>query len=187
MSWGYGAEIAARIESLGGTIGSSAANDSTIAFVAAPAVNMEAAGRLLSQIVREIRTFLKHFALVFLALATLLPFLWMLGASLKPNPEIERVALLPESPGITVPHMGWNSLNVLKASPLLKGFDAATRFYFVHSFAGPVNGFTLASCDHGMAFAAVVQRGNFSGVQFHPERSGAAGAQLLKNFLEMPV
>lgn len=98
-----------------------------------------------------------------------------------------RVALLPESPGITVPHMGWNSLNVLKASPLLKGFDAATRFYFVHSFAGPVNGFTLASCDHGMAFAAVVQRGNFSGVQFHPERSGAAGAQLLKNFLEMPV
>jgi len=98
-----------------------------------------------------------------------------------------RVALLPESPGVTVPHMGWNTLDIKRSAPLLRGFDATTRFYFVHSFAGPVNEFTLASCEHGTAFAAVVQRGNFSGVQFHPERSGAAGAQLLKNFLEMPV
>jgi glutamine amidotransferase len=98
-----------------------------------------------------------------------------------------RVALLPESPGVTVPHMGWNTLEIRQASPLLRGFDAATRFYFVHSFAGPVNGFTLASCAHGTTFAAVVRRGNFWGVQFHPERSGAAGAQLLRNFLEMPA
>jgi glutamine amidotransferase len=98
-----------------------------------------------------------------------------------------RVALLPESPGVTVPHMGWNTLEIRQASPLLRGFDAATRFYFVHSFAGPVNGFTLASCTHGTTFAAVVRRGNFWGVQFHPERSGAAGAQLLRNFLEMPA
>ena len=98
-----------------------------------------------------------------------------------------RVSLLPESPGITVPHMGWNTLTMRPDTPLLKGFNAATRFYFVHSFAGPVNAFTVASCDHGTPFAAVVQRGNFSGVQFHPERSGAAGAQLLKNFLEMPA
>jgi glutamine amidotransferase len=98
-----------------------------------------------------------------------------------------RVALLPESPGITVPHMGWNSLNLLRASPLLQGFDASTRFYFVHSFGGPVNEFTLAACEHGAAFAAVVQRGNFFGVQFHPERSGAAGARLLQNFLQMPA
>ncbi len=94
-----------------------------------------------------------------------------------------RVALLPESPGITVPHMGWNNLTICRDTPLLRGFDAATRFYFVHSFAGPVNAYTLASCEHGTAFAAVVQRGNFSGVQFHPERSGTAGAHLLKNFL----
>jgi len=98
-----------------------------------------------------------------------------------------QVTLLPESPGITVPHMGWNTLTMRPDMPLLKGFNAATRFYFVHSFAGPVNAFTVASCDHGTPFAAVVQRGNFSGVQFHPERSGAAGAQLLKNFLEMPA
>ena len=98
-----------------------------------------------------------------------------------------RVALLPESPGVTVPHMGWNTLAVRRASPLLKGVDATTRFYFVHSFAGSVNECTLASCTHGGAFAAVVQRGNFRGVQFHPERSGAAGAQLLRNFLELPA
>ena len=98
-----------------------------------------------------------------------------------------RVALLPDSPGVTVPHMGWNNLAIERDTPLLRGFDATTRFYFVHSFAGPVNEFTLASCGHGTAFAAVVQRGNFSGVQFHPERSGAAGARLLKNFLEMPA
>lgn len=95
-----------------------------------------------------------------------------------------RVALLPDSPGIAVPHMGWNTLELRQSSPLLAGFDAATRFYFVHSFAGPVNEFTLASTAHGRPFAAIVQRDNFSGVQFHPERSGAAGARLLRNFLE---
>ncbi len=97
-----------------------------------------------------------------------------------------RVALLPESPGITVPHMGWNTLTPVCGTPLLRDIAADARFYFVHSFAAPVNGFTLASCTHGTAFAAVVQRGNFSGVQFHPERSGAAGAQLLRNFLQLP-
>jgi glutamine amidotransferase len=94
------------------------------------------------------------------------------------------VALLPESPGITVPHMGWNTLAPLRETALLRGIATDARFYFVHSFAAPVNEFTLASCTHGTAFAAVAQRGNFSGVQFHPERSGPAGAQLLRNFLE---
>ena len=98
-----------------------------------------------------------------------------------------RVALLTESPGVTVPHMGWNTIEVRKPSPLLKGIDAATRFYFVHSFAGPANEFTLATSSHGTTFAAVVQRDNYWGVQFHPERSGVAGAQLLRNFLEMPA
>jgi glutamine amidotransferase len=98
-----------------------------------------------------------------------------------------RVDRLPEAPGITVPHMGWNTVEVLRPSPLLRGLAADSRFYFVHSYAAPLNGFTVAQCTHGMPFAAVVQRGNFAGVQFHPERSGAAGAQLLRNFLEMPV
>ena len=98
-----------------------------------------------------------------------------------------QVKLIPASPHLSVPHMGWNTLDVVRPTPLLRGFDAATRFYFVHSFAGPVNEFTLASCAHGTSFAAVVQRGNFWGAQFHPERSGSAGAQFLKNFLEMPA
>ncbi len=96
-----------------------------------------------------------------------------------------RVARLPEAPGLTVPHMGWNTLEVLRDTPLLAGIPRDARFYFVHSFAGPVNDFTLATATHGAPFAAVVQRGNFYGVQFHPERSGPAGAQLLKNFLTL--
>jgi glutamine amidotransferase len=95
------------------------------------------------------------------------------------------VALLPDSPGIQVPHMGWNTVLTGKTFPLLEGIAKDARFYFVHSYAGPVNAFTLASCNHGTPFAAIVQRGNFSGVQFHPERSGPVGAQLLKNFLTL--
>ncbi len=94
------------------------------------------------------------------------------------------VALLPAAPGLQVPHMGWNTVLTGKDVPLLDGITPDARFYFVHSYAGPVNAFTLASCDHGRPFAAIVQRGNFSGVQFHPERSGAAGARLLQNFVE---
>ena len=94
------------------------------------------------------------------------------------------VALLPDSPGITVPHMGWNTILSGRTTGLLDGLGSDARFYFVHSYAGPVNAFTVASCDHGTPFTAIVQRGNFSGVQFHPERSGPAGARLLKNFVE---
>ena len=94
------------------------------------------------------------------------------------------VALLPDSPGITVPHMGWNTIQWGREIALLDGLAPDARFYFVHSYAAPVNAFTLASCNHGAPFTAIVQRGNFSGVQFHPERSGAAGARLLKNFVE---
>jgi glutamine amidotransferase len=94
------------------------------------------------------------------------------------------VERLPDSPGIQVPHMGWNTILSGRNAPLLNGIEDDARFYFVHSFAGPVNAFTVASCDHGTPFAAIVQRANFSGVQFHPERSGAAGARLLQNFVE---
>ena len=94
------------------------------------------------------------------------------------------VALLPGAPGIQVPHMGWNTVLSGKRDGLLNGIPTDARFYFVHSYAGPVNAFTIASCDHGTPFAAIVQRANFSGVQFHPERSGVAGARLLKNFVE---
>ncbi|MBI2813797.1 MAG: imidazole glycerol phosphate synthase subunit HisH [Opitutae bacterium] len=95
-----------------------------------------------------------------------------------------QVVKLPESPGITVPHMGWNTISPARAVGLLDGIAPEARFYFVHSFAAPVNAFTVAACQHGAPFAAIAQRGNFSGVQFHPERSGPAGARLLQNFVE---
>lgn len=95
-----------------------------------------------------------------------------------------KVALLPSSPGITVPHMGWNTITTGREPKLLAGVEKDARFYFVHSYAAPVNAFTLASCTHGTPFSAMVQRGNFSGAQFHPERSGPAGARLLQNFVE---
>lgn len=59
------------------------------------------------------------------------------------------------------------------------------RFYFVHSYMIPINKYTLATTTYGTSFSSVMQKNNFFGVQFHPEKSGDAGSQLLKNFLEI--
>ena len=90
-----------------------------------------------------------------------------------------------EAPGLRVPHMGWNRLRVERAHPLVAGLGADAWAYFVHSYAVPANDSTLATADFGGAFSAVVARGNFHGMQFHPERSAGVGARLLKNFLEL--
>jgi len=95
---------------------------------------------------------------------------------------IEKIA---QRPGVRVPHMGWNRLHRERESPLLDGIDNADYAYFVHSYAAPVGSYTLASCDYGNAFSAVVQRDNFYGAQFHPERSASVGARLLQNFIEL--
>ena len=94
-----------------------------------------------------------------------------------------RVRKLQASAGLRVPHMGWNTLHTQRVSPLLAGADAA-NVYFVHSYAAAVTDACIAGCTHGAAFAAVVQQGKVAGMQFHPERSGAAGARLLSNFLQ---
>ncbi|MDE1960913.1 MAG: imidazole glycerol phosphate synthase subunit HisH [Xanthomonadaceae bacterium] len=85
---------------------------------------------------------------------------------------------------VRVPHMGWNRLRVVRDDPLLEGVGPGEHVYFVHGYAPAVDSATLADCDHGGAFAAVVRRGNVCGMQFHPERSGSVGARLLANFLE---
>lgn len=90
-----------------------------------------------------------------------------------------------DSAALRVPHMGWNALRVERAAPLVGGIDSGAFVYFVHSYAAPVGVATLASCDYGSAFSAVVRSGNFFGMQFHPERSGEVGARLLQNFLEL--
>ena len=87
--------------------------------------------------------------------------------------------------GLPLPHMGWNRVYPKAGDRLFRGIEDGAYFYFVHSYAMPVNANTIAQCQYGEAFTAAVQKDNFYGVQFHPERSGAAGAQLLKNFLEM--
>jgi glutamine amidotransferase len=98
-----------------------------------------------------------------------------------------RVRRLRPAPGVRVPHMGWNGLQPLRDDPLLAGIDAGEQAYFVHSYAAPVSGDTLASCEHGAAFAAVVRRGHCFGAQFHPERSASVGARLFENFLSGAV
>ena len=95
-----------------------------------------------------------------------------------------RVSKLPESPGIRIPHMGWNTLQRRRAASLTAGIAEGAHAYFVHSYAAPVGGDCISSSEHGREFAAVVQRGNIAGAQFHPERSSDIGARLLKNFIE---
>jgi len=95
------------------------------------------------------------------------------------------VSRMPAAAGRPVPHMGWNTCQRLQDSPLLAGLCPDDYFYFAHSYAAPVGEHTAAATAYGPSLSAVVQRANFHGVQFHPERSGAAGARLLRNFLEL--
>ena len=97
-----------------------------------------------------------------------------------------RATRFADSPGMPVPHMGWNTLEPTRESPLLAGLGSQAYAYFVHSFALPVSEATVATTHYGVAFSASVQWGNFFGVQFHPERSAAVGARILKNFLSVP-
>lgn len=94
-----------------------------------------------------------------------------------------RVRKLQGGPGLRVPHMGWNTLEQVQASPLLDGIGFDANVYFVHGYAAPVTEACIAACRHGERFAAMVMRGHVAGVQFHPERSAANGARVLANFL----
>ncbi len=94
-----------------------------------------------------------------------------------------RVARM-EANGLRLPHMGWNTVSH-NDDTLFKGIPQDTYFYFVHSFAVPEYAHTLASCNYGNPFSAAINKDNFFGVQFHPERSSDAGAQLLTNFVNL--
>jgi len=95
-----------------------------------------------------------------------------------------RVRKLAEHTTARIPHIGWNTLRVLRNSALLEDVSAGAKAYFVHSYAAPVTSNTIASCRHGnTVFSAIVQRGNLCGAQFHPERSATIGAAVLQNFL----
>ncbi|RRW68057.1 imidazole glycerol phosphate synthase subunit HisH [Pantoea dispersa] len=98
---------------------------------------------------------------------------------------VDEPVSLMDTQGLPLPHMGWNQITAQAGNHLFRNIPDGSYFYFVHSYAMPVNAATIAQCDYGLPFTAALQKDNFFGVQFHPERSGKAGAQLLKNFLEM--
>ena len=102
--------------------------------------------------------------------------------NILPDVRTER---FPAGMGLKVPHLGWNRLRNLQG-PLFAGVAADAWVYFVHSYYVPTGAdFTTAVADYGLPFSAAVQWRNFHAVQFHPEKSGATGAQVLRNFLSI--
>ena len=88
---------------------------------------------------------------------------------------------------ISKPHVGWNSVEILKAHPILENIESGTDFYFVHSyFVSKIDDSSeIAVCDYGVRFPAVLAKNNLVGVQFHPEKSQNNGDILLQNFFRM--
>lgn len=89
-----------------------------------------------------------------------------------------------DSHGLPLPHMGWNQITPT-AHPLFEGIAAGSYVYFVHSYRAPISQYTIASSQYGESFSAAIAKDNFMGVQFHPEKSAAIGAHILKNFMKM--
>lgn len=94
-----------------------------------------------------------------------------------------KTELIPNK-GLPLPHMGWNKVRYAQDHPLFAGIEQDSHFYFVHSYAVLPNENTIATSNYGVDFSAAIASKNVYGVQFHPERSGKNGAQLLKNFVE---
>ena len=89
------------------------------------------------------------------------------------------------SAGVKIPHVGWNSLDFQHEDSIVDQVAHGAQVYFTHSFVAPVTGDTVAVTTHGQPFASIVQRGQVAGVQFHPEKSGDVGLQVLRNFLSL--
>ena len=116
-----------------------------------------------------------------------------LYASSEEAPDLAGLNLLPGTicalpPNVKLPHMGWNQVRPQRSSRLLEGIEPGAHFYFAHSYAamaGAQNPSVVATCEHGSRFIAVLESRNIFAVQFHPEKSGPAGAQLLNNFVRL--
>lgn len=103
------------------------------------------------------------------------------GLGLLPG-VVSALAATAERPS---PHMGWSALRVTRNNPLTEGVRSGDYAYFVHSYVCPVDSNAIAETEYGVSFAAAVARGAVFGCQFHPERSGAVGARILRNFLAL--
>jgi len=98
------------------------------------------------------------------------------------------VVMLPKTK-VKIPHMGWNNLEIEKNgdNKILKGIKNGSWVYFVHSYltAPKERKIIVATSDYGVSVPAVIERGNLIGVQFHPEKSGDTGSQMIENFIEL--
>lgn len=117
----------------------------------------------------------------------------MLFESSEESPGVRGLSLLPgalykiPADGVKVPHIGWNSLDIKKPDGIFEGLPQETFVYFVHSYylkAGDMND-VAARTHYSVTIDAAVSRGNLFGVQFHPEKSGEAGLQMLRNFARL--
>jgi len=99
--------------------------------------------------------------------------------------RIPSVLTMPDGPSQTlkIPHVGWNTLHFPRRSTIFDGIDESAQVYFTHSYAAPVTEDAAAVTAYGVEFASGVERGQVFGVQFHPEKSGDVGLQVLRNFL----
>ena len=103
----------------------------------------------------------------------------------KFQPETRELSILNSQFSILkVPHMGWNQITHLR-TPLFKDIDEGAYIYYVHSFYPELCADTIATTRYINAFSGALGRDNFFGTQFHPEKSGAVGAQIIKNFLDL--
>jgi glutamine amidotransferase len=85
---------------------------------------------------------------------------------------------------LKVPHMGWNTVTALRG-PLFSGIDEGSYVYYVHSYYPETCGCTVATTEYGVPFSGALERDNFFGTQFHPEKSGPVGERILRNFLSL--
>ncbi len=115
---------------------------------------------------------------------------WMLASS-EEAPEISGLALWPGEcsrfpAAVKSPHVGWNSLLIRnRSSRLLRGIPSGSFVYFTHSYRVPLLSSTSAECEYGGGFSAAVEQENMFGVQFHPEKSGLVGLNILENFCSL--
>jgi imidazole glycerol-phosphate synthase subunit HisH len=115
---------------------------------------------------------------------------WLFESSTE-APQVKGIGVLrgacAEFPAaVKSPHVGWNELERIRPSRLLDSISERLFVYFSHSFRAPIVEQTVASCDYGEGFSAVIEQDRIFGVQFHPEKSGSVGRKLLQNFCELP-
>ena len=105
------------------------------------------------------------------------------GLSVLPG----KILRIPDHPGLKIPHMGWNSLSVTPGARLFRGIENGAYVYFVHSYYCKADDESIvaATTEYSTHIHAAVERGNVFACQFHPEKSGSVGLQILKNFIEL--